>query len=200
METLGIWAAALVTLAVFSFLYRENPFYRWAEYTMVALAAANGAVVTYHNYVKPTLMTDIVQKGSYSLIIPALLGLLIYTRYFRSMLWLSRIPIAYWVGYGAGYILAYYPATLLKQITSSFFQLNSINNVLLFVGVVATFVYFIFTWNRERYPILGYTASVGRWTMMIAFGTAFGSTVAFRFNLLLGRLQFLLQEWLRVVK
>ena len=32
----GIWVAAILTLAVFSFLYRENPVFRFAEHLLVA--------------------------------------------------------------------------------------------------------------------------------------------------------------------
>ena len=33
------WIAAFLTLCVFSFLYRENPFYRFAEHLFVGSAA-----------------------------------------------------------------------------------------------------------------------------------------------------------------
>jgi len=44
----------------------------------------------------------------------------------------------------------------------------------------------------EQKGLLLYASHVGRWTMMIAFGAAFGFTVMARMSLLIGRLQFLL--------
>ena len=37
MELLGIWIAAFLTLSIYSFLYRDNPFYRFAEHLFVGM-------------------------------------------------------------------------------------------------------------------------------------------------------------------
>jgi hypothetical protein len=65
-----------------------------------------------------------------------------------------------------------------------------INMVLIAIGTVGTLFFFIFTMEQKG-PLL-YASHVGRWTMMIAFGAAFGFTVMARMSLLIGRLQFLL--------
>ena len=39
-RTIGLWVAAFFTLAIFSFLYRDNPFYKFAEATVVGVSAA----------------------------------------------------------------------------------------------------------------------------------------------------------------
>ena len=35
----GIWVGALLTLFVFSFLYKDNPFYKFAEHLFVGVSA-----------------------------------------------------------------------------------------------------------------------------------------------------------------
>ena len=45
METLGIWIAAALTFCIFSFLYKDNPFYKFAEHLFVGLAAGYGLVI-----------------------------------------------------------------------------------------------------------------------------------------------------------
>jgi hypothetical protein len=35
----GIWVGALLTLFVFSFLYRDNPLYKFAEHLFVGVSA-----------------------------------------------------------------------------------------------------------------------------------------------------------------
>lgn len=37
--TLSVWVGALITLCCFSFLYRDNPFYRFAEHLFVGVSA-----------------------------------------------------------------------------------------------------------------------------------------------------------------
>ena len=71
-------------------------------------------------------------------------------------------------------------------------------NVLLVMGVICSLIYFFFT--VEHKGVTGYAARAGRWVMMLALGAAFGSTVMARVSLFLGRVQFLLTEWLLVVK
>ena len=37
---LGAWIAAFLTLGIFSYLYRDNPFYKIAEHVFVGVSAA----------------------------------------------------------------------------------------------------------------------------------------------------------------
>ena len=38
-EIFGAWVAAFLTLAIFSFLYKDNPFYKIAEHIFVGISA-----------------------------------------------------------------------------------------------------------------------------------------------------------------
>ena len=38
---LGAWIAAFLTLGIFSYLYRDNPFYKIAEHVFVGVSAAD---------------------------------------------------------------------------------------------------------------------------------------------------------------
>jgi hypothetical protein len=75
-------------------------------------------------------------------------------------------------------------------------DLNSFIYLAIFFGVV---VYFIFTFGNKNKGIEG-TRRLARYAMMMYFGVAFGNTVQGRFSLLLGRLLFLLGDWLGLVK
>ncbi len=46
--TLGIWLGALFTFAIFSFLYKDNPFYKTAEQIFVGLSAGYWFVSPIH--------------------------------------------------------------------------------------------------------------------------------------------------------
>ena len=62
---------------------------------------------------------------------------------------------------------------------------------------MTTLVYFFFT--LEKKGVQGAVSKVGRYVMMIAFGAAFGNTVMARVSLFLGRMQFLLGDWLKMI-
>jgi hypothetical protein len=62
------------------------------------------------------------------------------------------------------------------------------------IGVVTVLVYFFF--SLEHRGVVGKTARVGVWFLMITFGAAFGLTVMGRITLLAGRFEFLFMDWL----
>jgi hypothetical protein len=112
---------------------------------------------------------------------------------------MSRYTISFLLGMGAGYVLTKdFKSLFLDQVTATFVNLGNLDSLLLAVGVVCTIVYFFFT--VERKGVVGYVGQAGKWVMMIAFGSAFGNTVMARVSLFLGRLQFLLIDFLKVAK
>ncbi|MEZ4397200.1 MAG: hypothetical protein R3C71_09840 [Candidatus Krumholzibacteriia bacterium] len=59
LESLGVWCAALLTLAIFSFLYKDNPFYKFAEHLFTGVSAAYWMVVAFWNQVHPNLFGNL---------------------------------------------------------------------------------------------------------------------------------------------
>lgn len=192
-----LWLAAFFTIACYTFPFGDNPVYRFVENVFVGTSAGYMVTANWFNWIKPNLTE--IGKGRYLLIVPFIIGLLIYTRYVKSIAWMSRIAIAFNLGVASGFILAKDIKPLfVTQIIATLQPLNSINNILLVGGVIVSLVYFLFT--IEQKGLVGGAAKAGRWVMMIALGAAFGSTVMARVSLFLGRVQFLMTEWLFVVK
>ena len=194
-----IWVGALFSIAVFTYLYGENPAWRVAEHVYVGITAAYTVGYQFHNTIKPTLMEDILQDGHWSFIIPAIIGLLIYTRYVPSISWLQRYPLSMWVGYGAGMVLAYAVPPLMTQVSGVARTLDSFDNIVFFVVAVCTLIYFFFTISR-RNPVVKYGAVIGRWSIMVGMGISFGNTVIYRYNLFLARMEYFLSDWLQLVQ
>lgn len=197
--TMSTWLGVIFTLFAFSFLYKENPFYRFAEHTLVAMQAAYTAVLEYYNYIKPAVQQDILKNGKTWLILAILIGLLYYTMFHPKVSWLSRFPVSIAVGYGVGYNLAYTPRPFLVQIRDSFTQIKDVNSLLFILFLLCTLTYFIFTISHES-KVVRYGAIGGRWIMMLTFGYMFGNTVQGRFSLLLGRFLFLMKDAFHLVK
>jgi hypothetical protein len=196
---MGIWIGAFLTLSFLSILFKENPFYRLAEHLYVGLAAGQAIVMGWLN-VKNMAITPLATEGRVSVIVPLVLGLLLYSRFMPSQIrWLNRIPSSFLVGVGTGLAFTRFAQSdLIGQIRGAFVPIDSVNAVLIFVGSLSTITYFFFT--REQKGALKVTSQIGRWTMMIAFGSAFSNTVMGRLSLLIGRLQYLLGDWLRILK
>jgi len=52
----------------------------------------------------------------------------------------------------------------------------------------------------EHKGVVGKTATLGIWIIMVGFGASFGYTVMARVSLLIGRIQYLLGDWLHLVE
>ena len=76
--------------------------------------------------------------------------------------------------------------------------MNSLGNALFALGVISTVWYFFFVYKQPK--AVSWLPAVGRWTMMVTFGASFGNAAMGRLSLLIGRFQFLLRDWLSMIK
>ncbi len=70
-----------------------------------------------------------------------------------------------------------------------------LNNLLFLFIVISVMTYFFFSFEQKG-PVAG-VARMGRYLLMFAFGAIFGSTVMARMSLLIGRTDFLINDWIR---
>ena len=205
----GIIVAAGLTLALYSFLYKDNPLFKFAENIFVGVAAA----YVFGQYWYQTIYGEIFVRlkalggedsvsGDWWLLAPTLLGLLMLTRFSRRFGWLSRLCFAFFVGLGAGLTI---PRTIssfiLAQVEPTLqplsWTVDGLNLLIILVGVVAVLVYFFF--SVEHTGVVGKVSRVGIWFLMISFGASFGYTIMARLSLLIGRVNFLLNDWLGIM-
>ncbi len=198
----GVWLAALLTLAGFSFLWKDNPLFKVMEHMLVGVSAGYYLVQYVYSALYKKLYVPLVLQGNLLFAGCAVLSLLVFTRLWPKRAWLSRYPVAFYVAAGAGYSV---PSTLqarvVKQMQVSMvnFVANgsivaAISGLLLFIGVLSVLLYFFF--SAEHKGTLGFVSRIGIVTLMIGFGASFGYTVMSRITLLIGRFQFLLGDWL----
>jgi hypothetical protein len=197
-EVLGVWIAALLTLCIFSFLYKDNPFYKFAEHLFIGISAGYWLCRYYRNIFIPNLYQPLFERGELLYIVPFALGIMMLMRLAPRTAWISRWPLAVIVGTTSGYFLVtYLQSNGLEQVRATLVPLNTVSNIVLVAGVLSALVYFFFS-KAHRGPF-GKVARVGIYFLMLAFGASFGYTVMARISLLFGRMYFLLHEWLGVV-
>jgi hypothetical protein len=208
---LGIITAVALTLAMYSFLYKDNPVFKIAENLFVGVAMGYWIIITWFNILKPDVYETLIvpffkDTGSapqYSVIVPTILGLFMLLRFSDKLSWLSRWSFAFVVGLGAGITIPnFIHAFILKQLTFDSLITaslpDSINNFLILLGVVSVLIYFFF--SLEHKGVIGGISKIGVWFLMIAFGASFGFTVMARMSLLIGRIQFLIRDWLGIIQ
>lgn len=212
MQHLSIWIAAFLTLFIYSFLYKDNPFYKFAEYLVVGVSAGYYTVIFYMNYIKPNLVDHFLDPrypNKFLLIIPTILGIMLLTRLIPKYSWLSRYSMAVYLGAGAGLAIPRdMDGRILRQVYSTFVNLYPLTNgmfdwtsfwknLLIAFGVITTLIYFFF--SVEHKGVIGKSAKIGIIFIMISFGATFGYTVMGRISLLIGRITFLLKDWLHLI-
>jgi len=213
---IGTWIAAGLTLMILSFLYKDNPFFRFAEHLYVGVSNAYIVWLVWATIVLPDFVGRVFMnlegvetwRPDFWFLIPGILGLIILTRMIPAIEWMSRWALAFIVGWGAGFIIGpTLNSYLLAQLYASFPWVNMqpylgapaaeyipalINAIILFVCVVTVLVYFFFSYEHKG--VIGGTAKIGIWVLMVAFGASFGSTVMARISLFIGRARFLVQD------
>ncbi|MBN1233132.1 MAG: hypothetical protein JXA60_07260 [Candidatus Coatesbacteria bacterium] len=201
--------AGLLTLFVYSFLYKDNPFYRLAEHLVVGVSLGFGFVYSFQQIFIPFCWNPLME-GHYDVLIPALIGLMWWPRFIPKWAWLSRYPIALTMGFFSGFSIPNtIQASILVQVQHTMLNfagtspyggsqaLYIFNQIVIFIGVFSVLIYFYF--SKPHKGALGHISKIGIWYLMIGFGATFGFTVMGRISLLIGRLQFIITDWLQIV-
>ena len=146
-----------------------------------------------------------------SSVIAILLGLLFFSSYVPKWSWLVTIVLALTIGWGSGIVIsAELSSKVYAQVTSTILDFqgfsekeffsgskSQVNTVLMLVGVICTLTYFFFSVEHRGVP--GKLAKIGVIFIMISFGASFANAVAGRVTLLIGRMTFLLGDWLHLI-
>jgi hypothetical protein len=228
-RTLGVWIAAVLTLCAFSYLYRDNPFYKLAESMIVGVSAGYWIVLNFWEVMIAKVLvklapdvaryaflpdTPMEAKPDYWYVVPVVLGCLVFCRWVPRIAWLGRWPLAFVVGTTAGLkLILFLDADFVSQIRSTILPLvvfaadQSGRRVFDWkqsvqnVVLVASVLASLtyFYFSVEHKGFVGRVSRVGVWVLMITFGASFAFTVMGRITLLTMRLQFLFDDWLGLV-
>jgi hypothetical protein len=133
-RTIGLWLAAIFTLAIFSFLYKDNPFYKIAESVVVGVSAAYWMVIGLWDMIVPNLLGQLfpgfVQGNllpglgtadpNWAYLVPAIFGALLLMRLAPKGQYLSLWTLAFIVGTTAALrMVAYIEGDFLSQIKAT---------------------------------------------------------------------------------
>lgn len=200
-DALGLWVAAFFTFSVLSFLWKDNIYYKFGQQFIVGVVVAHN-ILTAMQAVYNNAITPMILNARYTLIVPLVFGILAYTRLQRGISWASKYPVAVMIGVGTGSMLV---GTLRGQIIDQakltildvFKSSNSIdiiNGLIIFVGVITSLTFFIFT--REHTGVLGGSAKIGRIFLMVSLGANWAGETVWYLTQMTGRLMFLYNEWI----
>jgi hypothetical protein len=214
---LAVWFGAVVTLAVFSYLARDNPFYRIVQHAALGVSVGIALVVAWKQVLYPMWWSHVAGAAAGSEPRTGLLWLLVlvpgslwYFQLSKRLFWVSTLVSGLFVGVAAGLAFKSQILLILPQIAASIKPLNPfagpegltassalrcLSNALFLAALLTTLLYFFFSVRTDN-PLLRTPMRVGRLMIMVCLGAMFGNTVMTRMAYLIERLQFLFDTWL----
>jgi hypothetical protein len=216
-QSIGVWIGAFLTLMIFSFLYKDNPFYKFAEHLFVGVSAAYWMTVAFWTTLIPNLIarlwpshmggvfpSAVGTERDWWYLIPLVLGIILLTRLVSRIAWFSRWAMAFVIGFAAGTnFTRYLQSDFVSQIHSTMVPIyepagsaasavgNIFSQIVVVGGVICAIIYFYF--SKAHTGGFGKAARIGIWVLMAAFGASFGYTVMARISLLTGRMNYIIR-------
>ena len=215
-EVIGVWVAALLTLAVLSAILGYNPAFRLAEYLLVGVAAGYAGAIAWSQALWPRLRLLITEPATYwYYAVFFILGLLLLTRGTRAFSRLGNLPLGVLFGTGAALALGgALSGSLVPQVRDTIVSvrpgdygggpigwIRAVDAALVVFCTVAVFSAFHFTVQRRgaldsvAHGLMGGLGSIGRKIMIVAFGALLAGAAVSFFIILRSRLDFLIYDW-----
>jgi hypothetical protein len=200
-ELIGLTVGFLLTLFIYSYIWRDNPLYRLAVHLLVGVSAAYAAVVVIQAVLAP-VMVELIEAGTAAShwFIPLFLVFLLFLKLVRPVAWLGNSATAFLVGVGAAVALVgAIVGSLLPQVMASY--ATPALGIIIAPLTICTLLYFHFTGRLtadgqvvlpfwQRYPAL-----IGQVVITITFGALFAGALNTSIVLLAGRIAFFIERF-----
>jgi hypothetical protein len=222
-RTVGVWVAALLSLSALTFLYGDTVPFKLAQALVVGVSAGYYLVTGFWTVIVPNLMGQLAPdftrahftpglpqtRPDWMYLVPLGLSVLLLWRLMPVGGWISRWPLAFFIGITAGLkLLSFFKADFVDQISNTILPVIvlksgdvdvalSLKNLAIIVSVLATLVYFCF--SVEHRGAIGKVSRVGIGVLMITFGASFALTVMTRITVFSNTLEFLFDDWLWLI-
>lgn len=200
-DLIGTLVGFILTLLIFSYLLGDNPLFRIAIHIFIGVSAGFAAVIAWNSVIWPQLFVPLLsgsQDERLLVLIPLVLGLLLFPKASPRLAPFGSISLAYLVGVGAataigGAVLG----TLFPQVNVTAnlldrqnlagnlgFLVTLVQNLVIFIGTLATLLYFHFSIRpqanqpEQRSPFMQTMANLGMLFIAVALGSLFAGVYA----------------------
>lgn len=102
VDVVGFWVGIFLTLCILSFLYKDNPFYKFAEHLFVGVSIGYVVAQQYYNTLRPKLIESL-GDGEWLALIPLAMVIALFVKAgSKRFAWVGRYPLAFVVAFFAG--------------------------------------------------------------------------------------------------
>lgn len=196
----------LFTVLILSYVVGDNPAFRLAVHVFIGISAGYVAAIVLLQVIANKLIVPLVFGDIYQqvlVVIPLILGLMLFTKLSPRIEWIGRPVVAFLVGTGAAAVVAgAIMGTIYPQVASSVNELNPnrglldlLGGVFILLGTVATLAYFQFTVIGQKTSggaqglVIKVITFVGQIFIAITLGTLFAGVFSAALTALIDRIQ-----------
>ncbi len=201
----------ILTLLVFSYIFGDNPVFRFSLALLVGCTTGYFAVIILQQFIGPRILLTF-QSGSYQLAaVPLILSILLLFRLIPRYSQLGNISMGFLVGTGAAVIIggAIF-GTLIPQVSASIRQFSSwqflaspvglvkfLEGGLILFGTISSLLYFQFTLRRKDEStnaapgMFRWMRPAGKFFIVSTLGAVFAGVFSASITALVSRLAFL---------
>jgi len=101
MDILGYWIGIFLTFCILSFLYKDNPFYKFAEHLFIGISIGYVVVRQYYDVLRPKLMIPIAEAEqwyfNWRLVALVFVVMMFIKAVSKRHAWVGRLPLAFLV-------------------------------------------------------------------------------------------------------
>ena len=121
----GYWLGIFLTFCILSFLYKDNPFYKFTEHLFIGVSIGFIIIEQYFSTLDPFLVEKLAGRR-WMAVVPLILCLMLFTKAVSKRLaWVSRYPLAFFVALYAGFAIKTVQADLGAQMKLSMQDLDA---------------------------------------------------------------------------
>ncbi len=102
IDVVGFWLGIFLTFCVLSFLYKDNPFYKFAEHLFVGVSIGYLVTQQYYNVLREKLIVALGDGHLLALVPLALVLAMLVKAVSKRFHWVGRYPLAFVVAFFAG--------------------------------------------------------------------------------------------------
>jgi len=189
VEISWVWTQLIgifMTLAIISYVFRDNIYFRIAEYTYAGWSIGWMLWMGIDSVYKMNFV-PLVSGERLFLIVPLVFGLIMFAAFSKKYVWLVRWPSALMIGAGMAIsVCGGVEADITRQLKAVFVinitgadPLGSLSNIVTALMTAFTLMYFVFSTMRgyTRRTPMKQVLRIGRYVLMFGLGAYLGSAI-----------------------
>jgi hypothetical protein len=180
-QFVGQFITFFFMISFWSLVVKENIAYRFVTNIYIGLSMGNFFVMAI-KYLASNTFPKITSGAAIDLIIPVILGFLLWTTLYQPLGYLARWGTAIMLGAGTALSMQGQLASdLMTQLVATIkLDPTNINSILIWIMVIASMSYFIYTFTQKHILGEGYLPKFGRIILMTTFGARYANALMSR--------------------